>query len=300
MLQAALDALVSTQNPDGGWGVKPGQQSQTEATSFALLALSIFHDPALNERMDQGLKWLIERQKGDGSWPLMAGLHESSWTTAIAIFSLASFEAYRSQALRGAGWLLRQKGRKLGWMASLLYRLAPQQMAICLNPDLQGWSWTPNTYSWVEPTASALMALKKARASLPETPVEARIGEGERLLYDRMCPEGGWNYGNTVVLGERLWPYPDITALTLIALQDHQREEANQQSLQALRRMVAEVGSGLTLSWSILCFSLYGEDVTALQKRLVQNFTKTRFLGETKTMALALLALENGAEVFRL
>ena len=54
------------------------------------------------------------------------------------------------------------------------------------------------------------------------------------LIYDRMCESGGWNYGNSQVLGETLWPYPDVTAIALIALRDRATSEANQKSLHAL------------------------------------------------------------------
>ena len=60
------------------------------------------------------------------------------------------------------------------------------------------------------------------------------LGRGEMLVYDRMCENGGWNYGNSKVLGEALWPYPDVTAVALIALQDRAASEANQKSLRAL------------------------------------------------------------------
>ena len=87
----------------------------------------------------------------------------------------------------------------------------------------------------MEPTAYALIALKKLKPFLKQTQAEERIHQGELLIYDRMCNGGGWNYGNVRVLGEELRAYPDITAVTLIALQDHQAKEANQLSLQALR-----------------------------------------------------------------
>jgi hypothetical protein len=62
--------------------------------------------------------------------------------------------------------------------------------------------------------------------------------------------------------------------------------------------MLEHVESGLTLAWATLCFSAYGEDV-ALRGRLVERYARTAFLGETKAVALALLAVTGGAEVFR-
>jgi hypothetical protein len=143
------------------------------------------------------------------------------------------------------------------------------------------------------------MALKKLKQSLVETNCGERIREGEMLIYDRMCENGGWNYGNSRVLGEALWPYPDVTAVALVALQDRAMSEANQRSLRALDAMLREAGSGTALGWGILCLTLYKQDVGEWKRILVKNFEKTRFLGETKSVALALLSLGNGANLFR-
>ena len=143
------------------------------------------------------------------------------------------------------------------------------------------------------------MALKKLKRSLGGTNCDERIRQGEMLIYDRMCENGGWNYGNSKVLGEALWPYPDVTAVALIALQDRPKSEANERSLGALDAMMREAASGMALSWGILCLTLYNQDIREWRKILLKNFEKTRFLGETKALALALLALGNGASLFR-
>ena len=185
----------------------------------------------------------------------------------------------------------------MSWLASLVYRWSPQPFPYRLNPDLQGWSWTAGTFSWVEPTAYALLALKKLSAFLPPAQVADRLQQGERLLYDRMCVGGGWNYGNARVLGEDVPPYPEVTAVALIALQNHPSHAANQASLAALRKMLTGVDSGLALSWAILCFALYGHDVLPWQIRLAHGYEKTEFLGDIRTLALALLALGEGANI---
>jgi len=299
MIETAIQFLLKTQNSDGGWGAGKERRSNTEATAFAVTALHSLSDRSLAKSIDQGLDWLTHQQRMDGSWPLTAQFKEGSWMTTFAVFSLALFESHRQRALQGVDWLLGQKG-KTRWLNSLLYRWAPHKMNATLNPDLTGWAWTAETFSWVEPTAYALIALKKLKPYLQGTRAEERIHQGELMIYDRMCKEGGWNYGNSKVFGENLWPYPDVTAVALIALQDHQAAEANQRSFQALLKMLPQVESGLTLGWSILCLSLYGEDGAVWKKVLARNYEKMGFLGETKTMALALLASGNGAKVLRI
>ena len=39
MIDAAIDLLLDAQNEDGGWGSVKGKRSNTESTSFALMAL---------------------------------------------------------------------------------------------------------------------------------------------------------------------------------------------------------------------------------------------------------------------
>ena len=76
--------------------------------------------------------------------------------------------------------------------------------------------------------------------------------------------------------------------------------EPNQLSLHALRTMLAHGGLGLGLSWAILCLALYGQDVSAWQTLLMNTYEQTGFLGETKALALALLALGNGSRALRI
>jgi hypothetical protein len=299
MIEAALDLLLSAQNGDGGWGAVKGKRSNTESTSFALMALKSLEGKPFDRQTAAGLKWSLQHQRDDGSWSLNDASKQSSWTTPIAVLALLSFQDQRQHALRAAKWILTQEGGKPGWVASLLVRLSLVKKMTELDPYLSGWSWTAGAFSWVEPTSYSLMALKKLKRSLDRTNCEERIRQGEMLIYDRMCENGGWNYGNSRVLGEALWPYPDVTAVALIALQDRAASEANQTSLRALDAMMREAASGTALGWGILCLTLYNQDVGEWKKILVKNFEKTRFLGETKAVALALLAFSNGASLFR-
>lgn len=300
MIEGLIDRLLGAQNEDGGWGAVKGKRSNTESTSFALMALKSLEKQVFNRQTTAGLKWLLQHQKEDGSWYLNDASKQSSWTTPIAVLALLSFRDETQQALKAAKWILTQEGRKPGWVASLLVRLSIIKKMTELDPFLSGWSWTAEAFSWVEPTSYSLMALKKLRRSLAETNCEERIRQGEMLVYDRMCENGGWNYGNSRVLGETLWPYPDVTAVALIALQDRAPTPANQTSLRALERMMREAPSGTSLGWGILCLTLYNRDLEEWKKMLMNSFEKTRFLGETRALALGLLAFGSGASLFRI
>ena len=290
MIEAAVRILAGAQNADGGWGAFPGRQSNTEATSLAVLALGTAAREPAGSSVERGVLWLSTRQNQDGSWPLATGFTDGSWATPLAILCLTTVGGPRTRALAGAHWLIAQRGRRLGWVASVLYRLAPSRMPTRLNPDLVGWPWSRDAFSWVEPTSWALLALKKMRADLNPARAHERILEGERLAYDRMCEGGGWNYGNSRVLGVEVPPYADTTALALIALQDRRSEPGNERSLAALVKMLTNVDSGLTLALSVLCLSVYGREVGLVRQRLEQTYERTAFLHETRALALGVLA----------
>jgi squalene cyclase len=298
MIQAG-QALVASQNADGGWGAQLGRASSTETTALATLALGRLDSPDARASAAQGVRWLGTRQHDDGGWPVSAHVAEGSWATALAVLALDALGREPAAVVRGARWLLRRTPRTLGLTVSLLHRFASSTMAVRLDPDLKGWSWTADATSFVEPTCHVLLALKRLRRQLPGAAVTERIDEAERMIYDRMCRDGGWNYGNSVVLDAELWPYADVTALALLALVEHRQREANQRSLRALRAMLQRVDSGLALAWTTLCLSAHDEDVVPLRERLARRYALTGFLGETKVVALALLALSDGAAVFR-
>jgi hypothetical protein len=289
MVEDLIEFLLTHQNPDGGWGVTGGKMSNTESTSFSVMALSGFEGAKESAAVERGFLWLTECQNTDGSWPAVARVEGGRWVTALAVLALAQFKQRRSEAVEGARWLLRREGRG-GWLASLLFRVAPDLLPTRVNPTLKGWPWTSDAFAWAEPTSYALMALKKLRPYIDEEQMDERIHQGELLLYDRACEDGGWNYGNPNVLGEALWPYPDVTAVALIALQDRMDEDINQTGLRALGRMLPGVRSGMTLSWSIICLSLYGHDVSNWRKKLTKVYEEHGFLDRIKSVALALLA----------
>lgn len=300
MLQDATSLLLTSQNADGGWGAVAGNQSTTESTALALLALQTRDQAALGPAIGKAKTWLIERQNADGSWPLADGLKGPSWSTAFAMLALSESTESTERVIRAGRWALEQEGSKIGLLAKLVLALQFQKRVVHLNEDLIGWSWTPDTFSWVEPTSYFIIALKKLKRQLPPKAFQERVAQGELMLYDRMCENGGWNYGNSSVYGDGLWPYPDVTAVALIALQDHSERKENQMSLQALGEMAKNTGSGLALGWTMLCYMLYGKDGTALKRLLEQRFGKTKFLGETKAIALSILAMDNGARYFRI
>lgn len=285
------ELLARLQNPDDGWGPAPGAPSTTEATALTVLAL------AAGGRTDAaaaGRRWLVERQRPDGAWPHSDLVTAPSWATPLAILAVAAQPAHREKAIRGGRWLLDLEGRAYPWVTRLFFRLFPERKAIELDADLTGWPWLPGTFSWVEPTAYAILALRAVAAGLPAAEVSDRIAEGRRMILDRTCEDGGWNYGNSRVLGEELWSYPDTTALALLALRDGPEDPRIGAGLDALARELATTRSGLALSLGLLAFRAFDRPLDSLATELVDALPAIVRHGSLRSLALVVGALSVG------
>ncbi len=287
--------LQETQRADGGWSARPDGPSDTESTALSLLALSLANGGGPEGSATRAREWLRILQRSDGSWPHSDQVPLSHWMTSLAVLALRRSEEDRGRVESGARWLLQQEGRGHSWLTRLMFRFFPERKPVELDWDLTGWPWLPDTFSWVEPTSYALIALKSLRPELSSRRSRARIDEAERMIFDRTCEEGGWNYGNSLVLGEHLWPYPDTTALGLIALQDVPRNELIERSLAALRRMLDENDSVLVQALGVLAFQLFDEDVSDRRTALAQRVATAPPPVQTRAIAFAALALDEAA-----
>ena len=117
MIGEGLDALLNAQNADGGWGVAAGRRSNTEATAFALVALGALDWTASSPTVSRGLQWLARRQNPGGSWSLGDDTSVGRWVTPLAMLASSVFERGPATSVaRAANWLVRQQGRRLGWL----------------------------------------------------------------------------------------------------------------------------------------------------------------------------------------
>lgn len=290
MSNPAVQQLMAVQAADGGWGAYPGSVSRTEATALAGLALWANASGVDEGPISAGREWLETRQLPSGAWPLGDDVPEPNWSTSLAALSLmhlAPGSGWRAATLR---WLLDEKGQGTPGWARLFFWLFPHRRAVELDPDLIGWPWVSDTFSWVEPTAYAVMALKRIGRSGEGDRVRERIEEADRMLVDRACVGGGWNYGNPRVLGEVLPPYPDTTAVALLALADRAELPEVSEGLDALGRMLERNDSILSLGLGTLARRAHGRDAAALRERLIAKLDAWE-TGEIRALAWAALAL---------
>ena len=212
----------------------------------------------------------------------------------LVLAALALREASRGSAqapYRGAHWFLGQSGRTLGWIASLLYRIAPDRQRV-----------EDQSRSDRVVVGGRHDELGRAHRLCAPRPQEAgtgrRRGERPRALprgsgssTTGCASAGGWNYGTPNELGTALLPYPEVTGIVLTALQDHAAATANQASLAALPRLLDGNESGVALAWALVCHALYDQPVSGLVQRLARSWARDAFLGGPRPMSVALLAL---------
>ena len=270
-LPALRQFLLAGRNADGGWGYYPGKASRLEPTCWSLLALTD-SDPSVLTRWPAAGGLLRERSGGDVNFAFHA----------LALIALTTLGVEHA-----AG--------KAGLSASL-----EQAKGITLEPSkvnrqnnrLQGWSWISGTFSWVEPTAWALLALRKREAAGQHADAR-RLAEAESLLVDRCCESGGWNYGNANMLGKELRPYVPTTAVALLALQKR-AEPAVTRSLAYLDRAAASEASGIALSLAVLALDAHGHPSGAARTALGEQSARTIDLGHQLGVAMTLYAQQSG------
>ena len=268
--------LLRGRNADGGWGYYPGKATRLEPTSWALLALKgTVPDPHFGQVLE---RWPVrdgllgERPGGDPNYAFHAlgllVLHalgsEHAQTNAVLIRGLQGVKGFRIDAPNNSN---RQ------------------------NNKLQGWSWIPATFSWVEPTAWALLALKKCQRISGAQIDRGRLSEAETLLLDRSCVLGGWNYGNSNMFGTELHAYVSTTAVALLALQDRSGEPSVQRGLDFLSAQSTWERSSYSMSLARIALNVMGTGEGSLEESLSRQVSTTCDTGNQLGAAQALYAL---------
>jgi len=195
----------------GGWS-HGGTQFATEPTAWALLALWSF--PWASPATELGLTALMAHQGSDGLWPAVGyGARANFWATAVAVNALLILGAKPQTFAASVGALVHCCPLEASWLVRLKFRFSDRQVRF--DPTKYGWSWVPDTVSWVVPTSMALITLQRARRRglIGGWEFENRLRLGTEMLLDRACIGGGWNAGNAVVYGVRLRPHIDATAI---------------------------------------------------------------------------------------
>lgn len=270
--------LLSARNSDGGWGYEPGRKSRLEPTCWALLALrsSPSESDQVLAKWPSGSGALFEHRGGLPNW----SFHALALATRLALNEASHAD-------------LRPLADALVVARGLAMKPSPAQRQ---DGSLQGWSWIDGTFSWGEPTAWALLALKKCRTrGIAGNDAEERIRVGEAILRDRVCATGGWNYGNSNVFGKDLPPYVPTTAIALLSLQDCGDESFVRHSVDFLEEQAGNHSSTRALALSTLALRRHGRSTSAVEGALRTWLTKNP-PPDVTSQGMALCALETSAD----
>jgi N-acyl-D-amino-acid deacylase len=66
--QKALQEVIATQRPDGGWSDLPSMKSTAYATGRSLVSMQVAGLPVSDPAYQRGVKFLLNTQQEDGSW----------------------------------------------------------------------------------------------------------------------------------------------------------------------------------------------------------------------------------------
>jgi hypothetical protein len=247
-------------------------------------------------------------QNEDGSWPAFTGDEaEGCWTTALAVLSLiAGRHAMKSMAL-AIQWLIDARGREATWLWR--WKLRTVDNKVQFDPTKFGWSWVSGTTSWVIPTAFSIISLRQARQYGFNRTVELaeRVTMGSSMLFDRMCPGGGWNSGNGIAFGVPVAPHIDATSIALLALTGREADRGVLSSLHWLLNRLPGCPSPYSLAWGVLALSVHQgispearEGLPGIAEKLTRLIENSPGMGDDCTLAVSALALEaiNGENVF--
>lgn len=272
----ALAAWLRAQRrTDGGWPYYAGRRSRLEPTCWSAIALRV-----------------APRETAVPMWPRADGLIVEPATglpnvafNGLAAFLLAALPDGVSLASAVVEGLMRTRGVTL-----------PPTPSVRQDPSLQAWPWMAGTFSWVEPTAWCLLALKRQAAARTSPRLRARIEQAERLLADRACPGGGWNYGNGSVLGQELPAHVPTTAAAILALQDLRPLRVVDDAADWLTDHAVREGSTAALALAWLALRVLGRTADDLAPALRAASARAPVFGNVAAAAMLLYALDCEAD----
>ena len=269
-LEQALDRLTSA--PVCGY--TPGGPAASEPTAWSALALwaSGRKEPAL-----QAAECLLGNQQRNGAVGVTPEDDLPAWTTSLAMLAWSAIDQkrYDEAIKRGASWALGQKP----WTA-------PPKPIFGHDTSIEGWSWAPDTHSWIEPTAFFVLAMKKTGIG-----ANPRACQGVEMLVDRLLPSGGANYGNTIVMGQELLQHLQPSGIVAWTLAEERLEsDPWRNTLDYLHRAAREPTGVASLCYAVLGLAANGEDLTGLEEPLAEAGRRQLEDGGAYKLALFVLA----------
>lgn len=273
------------------WNYHSGGAIATEPAAWACLALTQHQE---YDAASLAAEWLQEVQAKDGSVGVTPSQTTPAWTTSLAILAWNSLDAST-----GKGLYRNSLERALQWTLNTQGKTAERNSEIGHDPTLVGWSWAEGTHSWLEPTTLFVMALKATGHS-----DHPRTREAVRLIIDRLLPEGGCNYGNTMVLGQTLLPHVQPTGLAMLALAGEGNNDARiAKSLDYLEESLRADSSTASLCYGTLGLAAHSRQLPQATQWLSEagerqsSCYRLALIAQAQSESLSWLSSQQGLEV---
>ena len=285
-LDTTLEKLAS--NPVCGY--RPGGAPASEPTALAVMALAAAHAKSA-ERAEPGRAFLAKLQSGDGSVGIREREVSPGWPTSLAVLAwltasstvnqVPAANPYQTNLDKATDWILSAKGTTIARSPEMGH-----------DPTIVAWSWAENTHSWVEPTALHVLGLKAVGKS-----THHRTRDGVAMLIDRQLASGGWNYGNTTILGQTLRSHVQPSGVALLAVADEKDASGRiAKSIAYVKEALRPDTTPASLAWGLLGLAAHGETIPQAEKWLEKSYqwTLAHDQSPAKQALLALAAIPDG------
>ena len=281
-IDLARDTLVRQRSEEAGWGYSPGGRAFVEPTALASLALLASAPDPLSERVArEAAEWLAGAQRPDGALGLAAGIPAPCWGTSYAVLLWSALESYGSQRREAAQWLLGVAGKT---------HPPDTTGVIAHDTSIAGWPWAESTQSWLEPTAMAVLAMRREGHE-----GHPRVGEGIRLICDRSAPGGAWNFGNPMIFGATVPPQPAPTGMALLALATTDVETGLiEGACRYLHNELRRVRTPRSLAWGLMGLDAWQERPPEGDAWLAESFAEVEGSGSSPAELAQLMLAASG------
>ncbi len=293
---AARGELLGLRSRPRGWGYRKGASPAVEPTCLACLGLLATRRPAGPESRDEAAAivadaadWLADVQRPDGSLGAAGASSGPGWPTPLGLLLWRACGGREGPRRRGVEWLLREQGES--WTSTT--HASP---VLGHDPRIVGWPWVDGTHSWLEPTATAVLALRAAGLG-----AHPRCVEGLRLILDRAIEAGGWNYGNKSAFGNALRPQPAPTGLALLALaRQNARTAIVDRAIRYLQEVLPGIRACSSLGWGLLGLRAWDSAPAEADRWLAEAFQHAsgRPDAAPKLALLLLAGGDHGTDLF--
>ena len=296
-VQTILDSLEK-QKPIG-YQAEKATPNASEPMALSAIALLAHGRTNAAQRM---LSWLVQAQSKEGSVGVTSTEKTPRWPTGLATLAWKLHDI-QAEKPRYQGCI----ERAIHWTLSFEGKTVARNDLYGHNTMLVAWPWVEGTHSWLEPTAFHTLALTSAGYAGHKRALGA-----VELILDRQIPTGGWNYGNTYVLGQKLLPHvqPTGLGLTALAFQNDKIEQPRNlkskvtPSLAYLKNMLPKERATASLCFGLIGLTAFGERPREAKKWLhdcwgrISDGKNQSPVSAYKKALLALASLEKPLQEF--